>query len=166
MDSSIRPAQDQRGSQSATPGDQGPSQSAVVHQAGHPCKQRVDRQKRKRARLGITQASPKVGDDLLSRSAVSSAAWSSLLCSGWEQVFPQAYGHRQTTKDTFVSTRGERYRRNRLQAVVPAAPRPESTGKSRIARHKCRTMSLEYHAALLRRCQTVRCTDHQRRGGW
>ena len=37
----------------------------------------------------------KVGDDLLSRDAVSSAARASLLCSEREQVFPRTYRHRQ-----------------------------------------------------------------------
>ena len=36
-----------------------------------------------------------VGDDLLSRVAVSSAARASLLSSGWDQVFPRTCDHRQ-----------------------------------------------------------------------
>ncbi len=36
-----------------------------------------------------------VGNDLLSRLAVSSAAETLLLSSGWDQVSPWTYGHRQ-----------------------------------------------------------------------
>lgn len=49
----------------------------------------------KRALLGFPSKAHEVGDNLLSRGAVSSASRASLLCSGWEQVLPRLHGHRQ-----------------------------------------------------------------------